>query len=325
MSMNNKIVLVTGGAGFIGSHLVDRLVREKPEKIIVLSNFFLGTKRNLRRARKNFENLEIINCDVSDYDSLLKVFTKYKVDIVFNLAVIPLPTSLVKPEWTVETNIKMTLNICQLMRENYFSKLIQYSSSEAFGTLKYVPMDLKHPLIPETPYAASKAATDHIALSYHRTFGHDVTVVMPFNQYGPRQNAKKYAGIIPLMIKKMANQESVEIFGDGNQTRDFCYVKDTADATVKIALNDSLSGKTVLIGSGIEISINFLVQSLSKLLNYDKPIVYSSARPGDVRRHLADISYIKDIIGWTPQTSIEDGLKNTVDWYLRDDEFFNEK
>jgi UDP-glucose 4-epimerase len=315
MSLKNKSILVTGGAGFIGSHLVDRLIQEEPEQLVIVSNFFLGSVDNLKEAKEKFPKLNIIRCDVADYEEIEEVINDHNFDIVFNLAVIPLPTSLVKPEWTVRKNVEMTLNICKLQRLGKFKKLVQFSSSEVPGSAIIVPMPENHPTNPETPYAASKAATDHIALSYHQTFGCDIVVVRPYNQYGPRQNAKKYAGIVPLMMGRIMRSEPLIIYGDGEQTRDFLYVTETVDAVVAIANSPEVVGKIINIGSGQEVSMNKVVQEIAKLMNYNQPLVYKEARPGDVRRHLADISLINQVVGWQPKLSFEEGIKKTVKWY----------
>lgn len=322
MSLKNKSVLVTGGAGFIGSHLVDRLIKEEPEKIVVASNFYLGVAANLEDARAVFSHLKIVSCDVADYEEIKEVIEDNNIDVVFNLAVIPLPMSLVKPEWAIRKNIEMTLNLCRLQRRGKFKTLIQYSSSEALGSAKTVPMDETHQMDPETPYAASKAATDHIALSYHHTFGCDVSVIRPFNQYGPRQNAKKYAGIIPLMIGRVMSNEPLTIYGDGEQTRDFLYVTDTVDATIKSYNNPATRGKVLNIASGEEKSMNEVVKTIAQLMNYSRPLVYKEARIGDVRRHLADVSLAKNILLWQPQVSFKEGMRKTVEFYQQHPERF---
>ena len=322
MNLKNKSILVTGGAGFIGSHLVDRLIFENPEKIVVASNFFLGNIDNLSEAKGKFKNLNITRCDVSDYEEIKEIVSENNIDVIFNLAVIPLPTSLVRPEWTIKKNIDITLNVCRLQRENLFKTLIQFSSSEAYGSAKEVPMKESHLLDPETPYAASKAATDDIALSYHHTFGCDTSIIRPFNQYGPRQNARKYAALIPLTIGRMLRDEPVIIYGDGEQTRDFMYVTDTADAAVEIFNNTTSRGKILNVASEKEISVNKVVKSIAQLLNYKKPFIYKQARAGDVRRHLGSNKMIKELIEWEPKVSFENGIKMTVDWYKKNPTIF---
>ncbi len=324
-TLNGKTVIVTGGAGFVGSHLVDRIIKENPKKIIVLSNFFLGNPKNLTKAF-GYPGFELRRCDVTDYEPLAQVFEDNSVDVVFNLAVIPLPTSLVMPEWTIRQNVEMTLNICKLQRLGKFKTLIQFSSSEACGTAKEVPMVEEYRLDPETPYAASKAATDHIALSYHHTFGLDVTVVRPYNQYGPRQNAKKYAGIIPLMVGRMQKGLPVYVFGDGEQTRDFLHVKDTADGTIAVYKNPATRGQVINLASGKEVKIKDLIFAIADQLGYPREKVEQKPeRAGDVRRHLACTKKAKNLLGWEQSIPWEKGLRETVQWYVDRPELFELK
>jgi|SRR3989338_617509 len=317
MNLKNKAVVVTGGAGFIGSHLVDRIIDENPEKILVLSNYFLGKQSNLSEALSRFKNLEIVKIDVGDHELVKHFFDNNNVDVVFNLAVIPLPTSLEVPSWTFSKNVNITSNICEMARHDKFKTLIHFSSSEVYGTSRYVPMDEKHPLEAETPYAASKVASDSLVLSYSRTFNIDCSIVRPFNNYGPRQNAGKYAAIIPLTIKRIMNNDDLIIYGDGEQTRDFIYVKDTADATIKVFNSSNSRGKVINVASGKEISMNKIVKTIIALMDYNKGIIYKDARAGDVRRHLADISLAKQLIEFEPETSFEEGIKETVEWYKK--------
>ena len=319
MDIKNKSVLVTGGAGFIGSHVVDSLIKEHPEKIVVLDNFYLGKRSNLDDARNNFGGLIIEESDLTNYKELKRVVNGHGIDIVYNLAVIPLPTSLVKPEWTFKSNVMMTLNLCKLQRDGKFRKLVQFSSSEACGSAIQVPMTEDHPLNPETSYAASKAATDHLALSYGRTFGMDVVVIRPFNNYGPRQNSGKYAGIVPLTIKRIMKDEPIVIYGDGRQTRDYIYVTDTAEATVEISKRDDMKNLTINIASGEELQILDLVEKITGKMGYTKDFVYKEERPGDIKRHVADISLAKKLINFKPKTMLDEGLKLTIEWFRKND------
>ncbi len=315
MELKGKSVMVTGGAGFIGSHLVDRLVEEEPSRIVVCSNMFLGSRNNLAGAEARFDGIKLYVVDVADYDAVLEIVKDDGVDVVFNLAVIPLPTSLEKPEWTIEENVRMTTSICRLAREGLISTLVQFSSSEAYGSARYSPMDESHPLNPETPYAASKAATDHIVLSYARTFGIDVSVVRPFNNYGPRQNWGKYAGIIPLTIKRIMTGEPITVYGDGMQTRDFIYVTDTAEAVVRIAKSEKTRGLVLNVATGKEVAMIDLLNMIAEAMDYTEPFKHVEARPGDVRRHIAGVELIKELIGFEPRVGIEEGIKTTVAWY----------
>lgn len=315
MSLKNKSILVTGGSGFIGSHLIDRLIKEDPQNLIIVDNFFLGNKNNLNEAIKRYPELKVYNQDASDYTAMAKMMSNKHIDVVFNLAVIPLPTSLIKPMWTFEQNINITLSICELARNNYFNTLIHFSSSEAYGTCKYAPMDENHPLNCTTPYAASKASSDQLVFSYSKTFGIDTAIIRPFNNYGPRQNEKNYAGVIPLTIKRILGGEPPVIYGDGKQTRDYLYVTDTANAAIDIYNSKNTQGKVLNIASGKEIPIETLIKMIAEYLDCNIPIIYKQSRLGDVRRHVADINLAEELIDFKPTVSFEEGLKLTVEWY----------
>jgi UDP-glucose 4-epimerase len=308
---------VTGGAGFIGSHLVDAILAEKPKSIVVVDNLFLGKKENLGHAKKTFRNLHLIIDDAGDFEGMRKILKKFEIDVVFNLAVIPLPKSLEDPAWTISENVRITTNICELGRQGYFSRLVHFSSSEAYGTAVKVPMAEDHPLIPSTPYAASKVASDYVALSYFKTFGLKMMILRPFNNYGPRQNEGSYAGIIPIVVKKVQQGKPIEIFGDGEQTRDFSFVRETARAAVRLSEKDAAIGKIINLASGKEVSINRLVRNMLKVMgirNY--PVVHTDARPGDVRRHRGGVKLANRLTGFRSKIPLEEGLRETVDWYL---------
>ena len=313
--LKNKSVIVTGGAGFIGSHLVDLLIKYNPENLTVLDNFFLGTMDNLAHAAKNYPKLDIINLDITNLKALKKTITSHSADVIFNLAIIPLPTSLEKPEWTYGHNVKMTLNLCELMRQGYFKTLVQCSSSEVYGSALQVPMSESHPQRPMTPYAASKLAADSLAISYYEAFSMDITIPRPFNNYGPRQNDKSYAGVIPLTIKRILKNESPVIYGDGNQTRDFIFVEDTVQAIVDIYLSNNTRGKTINIATGKEISIKRLISLIMEQMNCKLKIKHQTVRPGDVRRHKADTSLAKKLINFKVNTNFNLGLRKTIEYF----------
>lgn len=315
MSLRNKSVLVTGGAGFIGSHLVDRIISEEPETLIVVDDFFMGKIENLEEAQKEAGFLTVYLQDAGEYDRMKQIISSHGVDIIFDLATIPLPASLTMPRWAYETNVKRCLTLCELMRNGYGEVLIHYSSSEAYGSLKYEPMDEEHPWNPTTPYAASKAAEDHLVFSYYHTFGIEMAIVRPFNNYGPRQNMETYAGVIPLTIKRILEGSPPVIYGDGNQTRDYLYVSDTVDATLDVYNHPVTRGKVLNIASGKERSINEVVTTIADYLNWKAPIEYKDPRPGDVRRHFADISLAQKLIGFSPRVPFKEGIAATIEWY----------
>ena len=317
MKLKNKSILVTGGAGFIGSHLVDQLINEAPEKIVVIDNFFLGTMENLEDAIKNFDAIKIYREDAAGYTAMENILAKESIDVIFDLAVKPLPYSFLDPEGAYMVSVNIAHVLVSLLRKELYATLIHISSSEAYGTAEYVPMDESHPLNPTTPYAAGKASADLLIMSYYRTFGLDISIIRPFNNYGPRQNENIYAAIIPTTIRRILQGKKPILEWDGKQARDFIFVKDTAKAVVSIYNHKNTRGKIINIASGKEIAIETLLQSMMQLLNYTGEIIGKPKRPGDVRRHCADISLASKLIGFSPETSFETGIREAIDWHLK--------
>jgi len=318
MKLKGKNILVTGGAGFIGSNLVDRLILEEPAKLVVVDNFFLGREENLVGAQQMFPDLRIYRLDASNLAAMQHLAQSEKIGVVFNLAAIPLPTSLEYPAWTIETNIKIATTFCELLRCGYIHTLVHCSSSEAYGSALHASMTEDHPLVPSTPYAASKAAADQIVLSYYHTFGFDAVIARPFNNFGLRQNPGTYAGVIPIIINRVRKGEPIEIFGDGLQTRDYIFVRYTAEATVKIYESELTRGRVINIATGHEISINELVARLLKVMGVpNHPILHTAPRPGDVRRHCGNVHLLREFTGFEPQPISDKDLRETVEWYLR--------
>jgi UDP-glucose 4-epimerase len=177
-------------------------------------------------------------------------------------------------------------------------------------------MDEAHPAVPSTPYAASKLAGDQVVLSYWHTFGLDAAIIRPFNNFGPRQNAGSYAGIIPIVVERATRGQPIEIHGDGEQTRDFVFVRDTADAAIRLFASPAARGRIVNVASGREVSVNELVRLMLDLLGSDVGVRHVEPRPGDVRRHLASIDLARELVGYEPETSLRDGMAETIRWYL---------
>jgi UDP-glucose 4-epimerase len=309
-------VVVVGGAGFIGSHLVDRIVDEQPARLTVVDNLFLGREENLAAARRRFDDLRFVEQDATDFEAMEAILGEVEAEVVFNLAVVPLPASLDRPRWSVMQNIALATVPCELLRLGRFRTLVHFSSSEAYGSAAYVPMDEAHPAVPSTPYAASKLAGDQVVLSYWHTFGLDAAIIRPFNNFGPRQNAGSYAGIIPIVVDRASRGEPIEIHGDGEQTRDFVFVRDTAGATISVYEEPATRGRVINVASGREVSVNELVRLMLELIGSDPGVEHVAPRPGDVRRHLASIELARELIGYEPRTSLRDGLAETIAWYL---------
>lgn len=316
--VTGKNLLITGGAGFIGSHLVDRLIGENPKTITVIDNYFLGKDDNLSEARHSQNHLDILRLDASDLPSMLHVLRNNKIDSVFNLAVVPLPLSLNFPAWTARTNIEIVTTFCELARLEEYEELLHVSSSEVYGSARYASMDEEHPHDVTTPYAASKSAGDQLVKSYIATYGIRARTVRPFNNFGPRQNQGSYAGIIPIVIDRLSKDLPILITGDGSQTRDFVFVKETARGIIDVFNTESCKGGVFNFATGKETSMLELVRLIMKIMDkQDTKIEFIPKREGDVHRHCADTSLISSILGYTPSALNETQMIETVDWYLK--------
>ena len=275
----------------------------------------LGKNRNLELAKQEFPNLKVYRQNATQTRPMETILKNEDADVVFNLAIIPLPRCLTNPVTVYDTNVKLTSVICDLARKGCYETLIHFSSSEAYGSALSTPMTEEHPLKPTTPYGASKIASDHLVLSYIQTFGIDASIVRPFNAYGPRQNEGTYAGVIPLTIKRILHKKAPVIQGDGLQTRDFTYVTDLADAVVKIYNEKATRGKVLNIASGEETLIKDLITEIAKLMDSKKPPIFTEERPGDVRRFYGSNNLAAQLIHYKPSTTLEEGLRCTIDWY----------
>jgi UDP-glucose 4-epimerase len=316
--LKDKVVVVAGGCGFIGSHLVDEILKHEPKSISVIDNLTTGKYEN---GDHWGDKVSLVGADISDLNKLREIISNHgkPIDVLFNCAVVPLPHSLIEPFDNVMMNTLSVTAVCEAAREGIVKTVIHFSSSEAYGSAKYEPMDEEHPLGPSTPYAASKAAGDLVVGSYIKTFGIDAAIIRPFNNYGPRQNAGTYAGIIPLTIDRFLRGEPAVIQGDGKQTRDYTYVTDTARAAVDIYRNETTRGRVINIGCGRDLSVFVLIVMLAEVMGVKKTgmVRYEPARPGDVRRHLANRFLAQDLINYAPKVSMMDGLKATVEWYRK--------
>lgn len=313
--MKYKSFLVAGGAGFVGSHLADLLVRRGAEKVVVIDNMFLGKIENLAWSIKN-GNVIVYREDARYLTAVENIIEREKPEAVFNLAVKCLPYGFVDPEGAFMTGVEITHNLVNLLRKNKYERLIHYSSSEAYGTALQVPMSESHLLNPTTPYGAGKAAADLLLLSYHKLFNLEISIIRPFNMYGERQNMEAYAAVIPVTIWRILNGQRPIVEGDGLQTRDFTYIKDVTQASLKILECDEAIGKVVNIGQGKETRIETVISLICKVLEYPlKNAVHKPARPADIRRLCADITLAKDLVNYAPKTSLKEGINLTINYF----------
>lgn len=310
--IKNSTILVTGGAGFIGSHLVDRLIEEGAKEVVVVDNMFLGSEENLINAIS--KGAILYKDDIEITSSLDYIFEKHNIDIVFNCATKALNYSFVNPKNAFDTNVNGVLNILEHQRRGHFKTLVHFSTSEVYGTAIYEPMDEKHPINPTTTYAAGKAAADIAITSWVNMFDLDAFIVRPFNNYGPRQNHKGYmAGIIPITAYRILNEISPEIHGTGLQSRDFIYVLDTVDAIIKL-YPLMQKADSVNISTDGQISMKDVIYKIANLMEYKGQILNKPARGADVECHNASNAKVKSMIDYQ-LTSFEDGLAKTIAWY----------
>lgn len=308
-------ILVTGADGFIGSHLTEMLL-EHGYDIKALSYYNSFNNWGWLEGVEH-PNLEVITGDVRDAH-FCKHITK-DIDIIFHLAaLIAIPYSYFAPDSYVDTNIKGTLNICQAAKENNVRRIIVTSTSEVYGTAKYVPIDENHPKQPQSPYSATKIGADAIALSFYNAFDLPVVVARPFNTYGPRQSAR---AIIPTIITQIASGVNEIKLGDLSPTRDFNYVKDIAKGFIELSKCNEAIGQEINICSNFEISMKDTLELIAKLMNSDVKFITDQQRirpeKSEVFRLWGDNSKIKKFTGFHPSYSIEEGLTETIQWFLK--------
>jgi NAD dependent epimerase/dehydratase len=318
--LNGKKILVTGADGFIGSHLTEELVRRGYDvRAFVYYNSF-NSWGWLDHSPKNFrESLEVFSGDIRDPHGVKEAMKG--CDVVFHLAsLIAIPYSYHSPDTYIDTNIKGTLNVVQAARELEISKVVHTSTSEVYGTAKYVPIDEQHPLQGQSPYSASKIGADQIALSFYRSFETPVSIIRPFNTYGPRQSAR---AVIPTIITQIANGKKQIKLGSVTPTRDFNYVKDTVEGFIAVAESEKSLGEVINIGSNYEVSIEETVNIIAELLDKEIEILTDDIRirpaKSEVERLWADNKKAKELLGWVPEYSQIDGfkrgLKETIEWF----------
>jgi len=309
-------VLVTGADGFIGSHLVEMLL-EKGYKVRALCQYNSFNDWGWMEQIPQTSNLEIVSGDIRD-PHFCKETTK-GIDFVFHLAaLIAIPYSYIAPDSYVDTNVKGTLNICQAAKENKVQRVIVTSTSEVYGTAQYVPIDEKHPKQPQSPYSATKIGADAMALSFYNAFELPVVIARPFNTYGPRQSAR---AIIPTIITQIASGIKEIQLGDLTPTRDFNFVKDTCKGFIELAKCDEAIGEEVNISSNFEISMRDTLELIAKLMESDVKFIEDTQRirpkKSEVFRLWGDNSKIKALTGFSPSYTLEEGLKETIAWFLK--------
>ncbi|MBX7245991.1 MAG: SDR family NAD(P)-dependent oxidoreductase [Candidatus Sumerlaeaceae bacterium] len=310
----NKNVVVTGAGGFIGSHLVERLLELGANVTAFVHYNAAGTRGLIDRLPIQDQNrIRFVAGDLAEQDALDEAFEGQVV--AFHLAaIIAIPFSYMRPAQTVNNNLQTTLNVLGAVGRHKVKRLVHTSSSEVYGTAQRVPIDETHPQEAQSPYAASKIACDKLAQSYHLSFNLPVATVRPFNTYGPRQSAR---AIIPTIIAQALTRKQVYL-GAMHPTRDLNFVTDTVDGFLRVGCTPGIEGRTYNFGSGKEISIGELADRIIKIVGGDIPVTFDPTRirpnASEVGRLIADSSRARADLGWEPCVSLDEGLKKTVDW-----------
>ena len=312
MNWNGQKVLVTGAAGFIGSHLAERLVALGANTRAFVHYNSSGSWGWLDRSLVR-DQIEVVLGDVRDRESI-DVAMK-KVDVVFHLAaLIAIPYSYDAPLSYVRTNVEGTLNVLQSARSQGVDKIVHTSTSEVYGTARSVPISEEHPLQGQSPYSASKIGADKIAESFHLSFDLPVVTVRPFNTYGPRQSAR---AVIPTIVTQALSQPEIRL-GNLDPTRDLNFVTDTVEGFIKAAESNNAIGEVINLGTGCEISIGALAQTILQTMGKKIPVVSESQRVrpenSEVERLCAENRKARELLGWQPQFSLEEGLVKTIEW-----------
>jgi len=309
----NKKVLVTGAGGFIGSHLTESLV-ESGYSVKAFVRYNSRNSWGWLEESQHKKEIEIVSGDIRDLDSVKNVL-KGCGSVYHLAALVGIPYSYLSPLAYIRTNIDGTYNVLQAALDSNLSDVLITSTSETYGSARYTPIDEKHPVVGQSPYSATKIAADQLAVSYHRSFGLPVKIVRPFNTYGPRQSAR---AVIPSIITQILSGEKTVKLGNVHPTRDFTYVKDTAEAFIEISKSDKAMGEIVNVGTNKEISIKDLAQYIIELtdssikLGLDKDRI----RPekSEVSRLCCDNSKLTKTTGWSPKYSLKTGLIDTINW-----------
>jgi nucleoside-diphosphate-sugar epimerase len=309
-------ILVTGGAGFIGSHIVDRLLDEG-FNVRVFDNLSTGDKKNLVQ-HKSKGNLQFIEGDIRNFDLVKKAVKG--VDAIFHeAALVSVTRSVEDPLLANEVNVTGTLNLLKACVDAKVKRFVFASSCAVYGSSKTLPNHENLMPMPLSPYAVSKLAAENYVKVFHVVYGLETVILRYFNVYGPRQKYGPYSGVISIFVKRLLDGRPLTIYGDGKQSRDFVNVKDVVEANMLALLKQNAVGEVINISAGEAITINALINSLQKIIDKtDFELFYTETRLGDIKNSFADIKKAKKILGYIPKVSISEGLVNLVNWYANE-------
>ncbi|KJU82289.1 nucleotide sugar dehydratase [Candidatus Magnetobacterium bavaricum] len=320
MNLKSKKIIVTGADGFIGSHLVENLLQKGyVVRAFICYNSFNSWGWLDYLSKDKLKAIEVIAGDVRDTDCVRSAIKGQ--DVVFHLAaLISIPFSYNLPGSYIDTNIKGTLNVLQACKDTNIERVVITSTSEVYGSARYIPIDEKHPLQGQSPYSASKIGADKIAESFYRSFETPVVIARPFNTYGPRQSAR---AVIPTIITQLLKGSKEIRLGSVYPTRDLNFVDDICEGFIALAKCDMSVGKEINIGSGYEVSIENLAELIISSINSEATIFSEDIRKrpekSEVQRLVCDNTLIRELTGWQSRVTLEEGLVKTIDWFKNED------
>jgi UDP-glucose 4-epimerase len=313
--IKKSLILITGGAGFVGSTLTNKLLKDN--KVIVVDDLSMGTFENLNES----ENLVKIKGSVTDDKLLIRLFEENDFDYVFHLAAVAsVADSIIRPKETHMVNFDSTMNILELLRRNKKSlkRFIFSSSAAVYGDEPTLPKTEISPVSPTTPYGIDKYASERITMAYNKLYDIPTSAVRFFNVYGPKQNPNSpYSGVISLIMESFKNKQNFSVFGNGEQSRDFIYVDDVVEALEVVASSKNTYGEVYNIGTGEKVTLNRLISLMQDIVQQKLKISYKEKRAGDIDVSVADIKKLNSI-GFYPVSTLEEGLKKYLDYELQD-------
>lgn len=301
-------ILITGGAGFIGSHILAQLQRRRDMDVVVFDNLSSGSKEHVPAG------MELVEGDVCDEAAVDALFADHHFDAVIHLAAQTMvPTSVEQPVLDCQINLEGVLHVLEACRIHGTGHILFSSSAAVYGDNLHIPLKETGRLVPTSPYGITKMATEHYLRVYHELYGMDATVFRFANVYGERQGEKGEGGVVSIFCKLLSQRQGITVFGDGNQTRDFVYAGDIAQAIIRAL---PLKGyHTMNVSTGQETSINDLIRSFEKAVGYTVPVQYTAPRTGDILRSVLSNEALKRDLGFVPEMDLEEGIRRTYDWY----------
>ena len=301
-------ILITGGAGFIGSHILAQLQGRRDMDVVVFDNLSSGSKEHVPAG------MELVEGDVCDEAAVDALFADHHFDAVIHLAAQTMvPTSVEQPVLDCRINLEGVLHVLEACRIHGTGNILFSSSAAVYGDNLHIPLKETERLVPTSPYGITKMTTEHYLRVYHELYGMDATVFRFANVYGERQGEKGEGGVVSIFCKLLSQRQGITVFGDGNQTRDFVYAGDIAQAIIRAL---PLKGcHTMNVSTGQETSINDLIRSFEKAVGYTVPVQYTAPRTGDILRSVLSNEALKRDLGFVPEMDLEEGIRRTYDWY----------